>query len=81
MPTLQFSSLSEFVQMGTYSFHVWVVYLLFVVFLGYHLILPGVQRKQFIRQQKRRATRDAELAAQAASRNGNRDRSANETAS
>lgn len=76
MPTLQFSSLNEFVQMGIYSFHVWVAYLLFVVFLGYHLILPGLQRKQFIRLQKRRAERDAELAARASSRNGNSDRSA-----
>lgn len=76
MLTLQFSSLSEFVQMGAYSFHVWVVYLLFALFLGYHLILPGLQRKQFIRLQKRRAARDAELAARAASGNGNSDRSA-----
>ncbi|HDZ09920.1 heme exporter protein CcmD [Pseudohongiella sp.] len=76
MPTLQFSSLSEFVQMGTYSFHVWVVYLLFVLFVGYNLILPGVQRKQFIRQQKRRVARDAELATQAASRQGLNNRSA-----
>lgn len=71
MPTLQFSSISEFVQMGTYSFHVWVVYLLFVVFLGYHLILPGLQRKQFIRLQRRRVARDAELAAQAVGGNVN----------
>ncbi len=76
MPTLQFSSFSEFLQMGTYSFHVWVVYLLFAMFLGYHLILPGLQRKQFIRLQKRRAARDAELAARAASRHGTNDRSA-----
>jgi heme exporter protein D len=76
MPTLQFSSFSEFLQMGSYSFHVWLVYLLFVVFLGYHLILPGLQRKQFIRLQKRRAARDAELAAQAASRKGTINRSA-----
>lgn len=76
MPTLQFSSLSEFIQMGTYSFHVWVVYLLFAVFVGYHLVLPGVQRKQFIRQQKRRVARDVELASQAAARKGMNDRSA-----
>lgn len=76
MPTLQFSSFSEFVQMGTYSFHVWIVYLLFAVFVAYHLLLPGLQRKQFIRQQKRRSVRDAELAAQAANRKGANDRSA-----
>jgi heme exporter protein CcmD len=76
MPTLQFSSFSEFVQMGAYSFHVWVVYLLFAVFVGYNLLLPGLQRKQFIRQQKRRIARDAELAAQAVHRKGANDRSA-----
>lgn len=76
MPTLQFSSLSEFVQMGAYSFHVWIVYLLFTVFVGYHLLLPGLQRKQFIRQQKRRVARDAELAVQSANRKGVNDRSA-----
>lgn len=76
MPTLQFSSFSEFVQMGNYSFHVWVVYLLFAIFVGYNLVLPRLQRKQFISQQKRRVARDAELAAQTASRNRSNDRSA-----
>jgi heme exporter protein CcmD len=76
MLTLQFSSLSEFVQMGAYSFHVWAVYLLFAVFLGYNLVLPGIARKQFIRQQKRRVERDAELAVQAANRASKNDRSA-----
>ncbi|MEX0737949.1 MAG: heme exporter protein CcmD [Pseudohongiella sp.] len=77
MPTVQFSSFGEFLQMGAYSFHVWAVYLLFAVFVGYNLVLPGLQRQQFIRQQKRRAARDAELAAQAASRRpANTDRSA-----
>lgn len=76
MPTLQFSSFSEFAQMGIYSFHVWIVYLLFVVFVGYHLLLPRLQRKQFFQQQKRRGVRDAELAAQAANRKVANDRSA-----
>jgi heme exporter protein CcmD len=62
MPTLQFSSLSEFVQMGAYTFHVWSVYVLFAIFISYNLLMPRFQRKAFIRQQKRRALRDAELA-------------------
>lgn len=76
MPTMQFSSFGEFIQMGAYSFHVWAVYLLFAVFVGYNLLLPGIQRKQFLRQQKRRAARDAELAIQATRRTGTNDRSA-----
>jgi len=64
MPTLQFSSISEFLQMGIYTFHVWSVYLLFAIFISYNLLMPRFQRKQFIREQKRRAERDAVLAAQ-----------------
>lgn len=63
MPSLQFSSLSEFLQMGgVYTFHIWAVYLLFAVFIGYNLMQPRMVRRQFIREQKRRAARDAELA-------------------
>jgi heme exporter protein D len=63
MLTLQFSSLSEFLQMGgVYTFHIWTVYLLFAIFIGYNLIQPRMARRQFIREQKRRAARDAELA-------------------
>ncbi len=61
---IQFSSLSEFLTMGgSYTFHIWSVYLLFGVFIGYNLLQPRLARRQFIREQKRRATRDAELAA------------------
>lgn len=66
MPTLQFSSLGEFLQMGIYTFHVWSVYVLFAIFISYNLISPRLQRKEFIREQQRRAARDAELAAQRA---------------
>jgi heme exporter protein CcmD len=62
MPTLQFSSVSEFLLMGSYTFHVWLVYLLFAIFVSYNLITPGVRQRQFVREQQRRAARDAELA-------------------
>ena len=62
MLTLQFSSLGEFLQMGSYTFHVWLVYLLFTIFVSYNLVIPGVRQRQFVREQKRRAARDAELA-------------------
>jgi heme exporter protein CcmD len=53
--------------MGIYTFHVWSVYLLFAIFISYNLLSPRLQRRQFIREQRRRAARDAELAAQRAS--------------
>lgn len=59
----QFSSLSEFLQMGgVYTFHIWAVYLLFAVFIGYNLLQPKMVRRHFLREQKRRAARDEELA-------------------
>ena len=57
---LAFASVSEFLQMGKYTFHVWSVYVLFAVFLTVNLYLPRAQRRQFIREQKRRALRDAQ---------------------
>ncbi|MES3006156.1 MAG: heme exporter protein CcmD [Pseudomonadota bacterium] len=55
-----FSSVSEFLQMGTYAFHVWTVYGVFAIFVFVNLYLPRAQRNQFIREQKRRAQRDAQ---------------------
>lgn len=63
MPSIQFSSISEFIAMGgIYTFHIWSVYLLFAIFISYNLLQPKLARRQFIREQKRRALRDAELA-------------------
>ncbi|GGG48647.1 hypothetical protein GCM10011403_02160 [Pseudohongiella nitratireducens] len=60
MSEIQFNSLAEFLQMGGYAVHVWLVYLSFAVFIGYNLLSPRFSRQQFIRTQKRRAVRDAE---------------------
>lgn len=61
--TFQFSSLSDFLLMGgVYTFHIWAVYMLFAVFIGYNLVQPKLVKRHFIREQKRRAARDAELA-------------------
>jgi heme exporter protein CcmD len=63
MFALQFSSLSEFLHMGgVYTFHIWAVYLLFAVFISYNLLQPKMVRRHFLREQKRRAARDEELA-------------------
>ena len=51
---MQFSSFSEFFDMGGYAFNVWSVYGLFVIFIAVNLILPMKKRQQIIREQKRR---------------------------
>ena len=56
---LQFSSIGEFFQMGRYTFHVWAVYSLFAVFMGYNLLMPLWQRRQFIRAQRQLQRREA----------------------
>lgn len=59
---IQFNSVAEFLQMGRYTFHVWSVYGLFTIFILVNLFLPRVQRRQFIREQRNKALRDAQLA-------------------
>lgn len=59
---LQFASIGEFFQMGRYTFHVWAVYSLFAVFLGYNLLMPLWQRRQFIRARRQVLRREARRA-------------------
>ncbi len=66
----QFSSLSEFLQMGgVYTFHIWAVYLLFAVFISYNLLQPRMVRRHFLLEQKRRAARDEELSSKTKTQN------------
>ena len=51
---IQFSSFSEFLEMGGYAFNVWSVYALFTVFLAANLLLPLRRNKQIMRELKRR---------------------------
>ena len=52
---IQFSSFSEFLEMGGYAFNVWSVYLLFLIFLTVNLVGPLRRRKRLIRELERRA--------------------------
>lgn len=70
---MAFASVSEFLQMGKYTFHVWSVYVLFAVFISVNLYLPRAQRRQFIREQKRRALRDAQSGQPAGADEGRSD--------
>jgi len=51
---IQFSSFSEFIEMGGYAFNVWSVYGMFTVFLVANLLIPMRRNKQIIRDIKRR---------------------------
>ena len=52
---IQFSSFSEFLNMGGYGFNVWSVYLLFAVFLLVNLLGPLRSRKRIMKELRRRA--------------------------
>lgn len=58
LENVQFASVSEFLQMGRYAFHVWSVYILFAIFVLANLLVPRLRRRQFIREQRQRAQRD-----------------------
>ena len=47
----------EFFAMGGYAFYVWTSYLVTLVVLVVNIIVPIVQRNQFLRQQKQRLRR------------------------
>jgi len=53
---IQFSSISEFLNMGGYAFNVWSVYGIFTVFVTVNLVFPIRHRKKILRGLKRRAT-------------------------
>ena len=58
---IQFSTLSEFFDMGGYGFNVWSVYALFTIFIGANLIMPMRKRQSIIKEQKRRLLVNREL--------------------
>lgn len=55
LEAIQFSSLSEFIDMGGYGFNIWSVYAIFVIFIAANLIAPLRKRKQIVKDLKRRA--------------------------
>lgn len=54
LEAIQFSSFSEFIDMGGYADKVWPVYFLFAVFLAVNLIGPRLKRKRILKELKRR---------------------------
>ncbi|MBQ13209.1 MAG: heme exporter protein CcmD [Gammaproteobacteria bacterium] len=58
---MQFSSFSEFLDMGGYAFNVWSVYALFIIFLVVNLLLPIRKKKQILQEQKRRLIVNREM--------------------
>ncbi len=51
---IEFSSFSEFLNMGGYAFNVWAVYGLFFVFIVANLVAPMIKRKSILKEQSRR---------------------------
>jgi heme exporter protein CcmD len=51
---IQFSSFSEFLNMGGYAFNVWAVYGLFAIFIVANLLAPRIRRKSIMKEQYRR---------------------------
>jgi heme exporter protein D len=44
-------SLQEFFAMGGYAFYVWTAYGITLIVLAANIVIPIVQRKQFLRRQ------------------------------
>jgi len=53
--SIQFSSISEFLDMGGYAFNVWAVYAVFLVFIFVNLVFPIVRRKKILREIKKQS--------------------------
>lgn len=51
---IEFSSFSEFLNMGGYAFNVWAVYGLFSAFIAINLVAPMIKRKSILKEQSRR---------------------------
>lgn len=58
MPEIQFSSISDFLNMGGYALYVWSSYAIFAVLMGVSLIQPRLARRRIIRQQRARMLRE-----------------------
>ena len=61
LDAIQFSSFSEFLDMGGFAFNVWSVYALFIIFLVVNLLLPIRKKKQILQEQKRRLIVNREM--------------------
>ena len=53
--SIQFSSISEFLDMGGYAFNVWSVYAIFAVFIVVNLVFPIIRRKKILRDIKKQS--------------------------
>lgn len=56
---IQFSSFSEFVQMGTHGIYVWSAYGVTLIVLAFNVVAPVLRRRELMRELKRDITREA----------------------
>tara|TARA_B100001250_G_scaffold288813_1_gene250558 strand:+ start:255 stop:458 length:204 start_codon:yes stop_codon:yes gene_type:complete len=53
--SIQFSSISEFLDMGGYAFNVWSVYAIFALFIAVNLVFPILRKKKILKDLKKRS--------------------------
>ncbi len=58
MDAIQFSSLSEFIQMGKHGAYVWSAYGLFALIISLNIVLVKIKRREIIKQQQSRLRRE-----------------------
>ena len=59
---IQFDSWAEFIDMGGYAFNVWAVYGLFALFIAVNILVPLRRRSALLRDLRRRARIDDQVA-------------------
>lgn len=66
---IQFDSWAEFIDMGGYAFNVWAVYGLFALFIAVNILVPLRRRSALLRDLRRRARIDDQVALNSAAIN------------
>ena len=56
---IQFSSFSEFVQMGAHGVYVWSAYGVTLIVLAFNVVAPVLRRRELMRELKRDIAREA----------------------
>lgn len=55
---MSFNTVSEFVQMGGHGLYVWTSYGIALIVLGYNILNPMVNRRNFMKMQKQNLRRE-----------------------
>lgn len=58
MPEIQYSSLTDFLDMGGYALYVWSAYGIFFAFVALSLLQPRLARRRIMKQLRARLERE-----------------------